>query len=72
MGNWAIVIRGVGSHHNKAYDADANRMAAEFVVKLRDAGHHVEAASFTHGSEDVITNGSEYLAADDRRRAEKG
>lgn len=65
MGNWNITIRGVGSHHNRAYPNDANRMAAEFVKKLKDAGHSVVAASITHGAEDDISNPEGYLEGRD-------
>jgi hypothetical protein len=55
MGNWNINIQGVGCHHNKDYPKDADRMAAEFAVALRDAGHTVEHATFTSGSKtDVL------------------
>ena len=50
MGNWNINIQGVGCHHNKDNPTDADRMAAEFVERLRQAGHTVEHASFTSGS----------------------
>ena len=49
MGNWNINIQGVGSHHNASNQFDADRMAAEFVDKLRAAGHTVQVAAFTHG-----------------------
>jgi hypothetical protein len=60
MGNWNITIRGVGAHHNKKYPKDANRMAADFVKKLKEAGHIVSHASITHGGEDDITDGEKY------------
>lgn len=61
MGNWNITIRGVGNHHNESLPSDANRMAAEFVQKLKDVGHTIVAASITHGGEDDIVGGAEYL-----------
>jgi hypothetical protein len=61
MGNWAIVIRGVGCHHNVDLDADANKMAAEFVKQLKKAGHTVSHASFTYGGEDDLTPATAYL-----------
>jgi len=64
MGNWNITIRGVGCHHNVGYEKDANRMAAEFVQKLRDAGHSVASASITFGGEDDLSCPKRYL--DDR------
>ena len=54
MGNWAIVINGVGCHHNTDYPQDANRMAKEFVEKLEEAGHSISHASFTHGGEEPL------------------
>lgn len=52
MGQWNITITGVGAHHNDDYPQDANRMARRFVEELRNAGHTVEHASFTHGGRD--------------------
>jgi hypothetical protein len=54
MGNWNINIQGVGSHHNADYPKDANKMAAEFVRQLKDAGHTVEGATFTHGGKEDL------------------
>jgi len=54
MGNWNINIQGVGSHHNKEYPQDANRMAQDFVKALKAAGHHIETATFTHGGKDDL------------------
>jgi hypothetical protein len=59
MGQWNITIRGTGQHHNTtaADDIrknDAEVMAAEFVAKLKSAGHHVRAATITHGGETDI------------------
>lgn len=54
MGDWNITIRGRGAHHNKDYPKDANRMAEAFVAELRDAGHEVKSATFTHGGEDDL------------------
>lgn len=65
MGNWNITVRGMGSHHNKKYAKDANRMAAKFVQDLKDAGHSVASASFTHGAEDDIGAGQGYLETRD-------
>lgn len=61
MGQWNITIRGTGAHHNKKYEKDANRLAAEFVQKLKDAGHSVAGASFTYGGDEDITNAEQYL-----------
>lgn len=51
---WHISIRGSGSHHNKDYPKDAEKMAAEFVRQLEEAGHTVESADFTHGGRDTL------------------
>lgn len=74
MGNWNITIEGVGAHHNVDYEKDANRMAAEFVKKLQEAGHTIARASFTHGSADALTEPEKYLEernayeADEKKR----
>lgn len=60
MGNWNISIHGVGSHHNKDYERDADRMAARFVEDLKRAGHSVSKATITHGAESDITDGAAY------------
>lgn len=62
MGNWNITIRGVGSHHNEQYEKDADRMAADFVKKLREAGHTVMGATITHGGESDLGDPDKYLA----------
>jgi len=54
MGSWNITIQGVGVHHNHATSTDANRMAQDFVCKLREAGHTVESATFTSGGRDDL------------------
>lgn len=54
MGNWNINIQGVGCHHNADYPKDANKMTAEFVEKLKEAGHTVEVATFTHGGREML------------------
>jgi diphthamide synthase subunit DPH2 len=65
MGNWAITIQGIGSHHNKALPDDANRMARRFVKELKKAGHTIVSADFTHGAnEDLCDPDTEH--ADDR------
>jgi D-Tyr-tRNAtyr deacylase len=55
MGNWNINIQGVGSHHNTDNPTDANKMAEKFVKELKDAGHHVETATFTFGAKNNLT-----------------
>jgi hypothetical protein len=67
MGNWAINIQGVGCHHNKALQQDANRMARKFVNDLKAAGHSIERADFTFGAKEDLTNPNDGFAhADDR------
>jgi hypothetical protein len=58
MGNWTIVIEGTGSHHNKDYPKDANKLAEAFVADLGAAGHTVEHATFTHSGRDDLTAGT--------------
>lgn len=70
MGNWNITIRGVGIHHNRKQPTDANRMAAEFVKKLKDAGHMIVAASITHGGEENLVDPETYLAGHAKADAE--
>lgn len=70
MGDWNITIKGVGAHHNKDYDKDANKMAADFVARLKAAGHAVTHASFTHGGADDISDPDKYL--EERKRYEQG
>lgn len=65
MGNWNITVRGVGSHHNKKYPEDANRMAADFVAALKRAGHTVTSATITHGGEDDVSDPAAYVKARD-------
>jgi hypothetical protein len=69
MGNWTIVIKGVGCHHNMDYKADADRMAAEFVKQLRVAGHNVTHAAITYGGETDLSQPAVYL---DGRTTVKG
>lgn len=48
MGNYAIIIEGVGAHHNSD-PHDADQLAAEIADRLRAYGHNVTAASFVYG-----------------------
>ncbi len=54
MGNWNINIQGTGCHHNLNLATDADKMAAEFVKKLKEAGHQIEHAEFTAGSKTIL------------------
>lgn len=49
MGNFAITIIGVGTHHNRL-PTDVEQMFDKFVDALRDAGHHVQYAVTTTGA----------------------
>ena len=60
MGNWNITIQGIGSHHNHPQpENDANKMAADFVEKLRSVGHVINSATFTHGGMENLDKTSE-------------
>jgi hypothetical protein len=50
MGNWNITVQGTGCHHNRDNPSDADRLAAEFVERLKAAGHTLVSATFTAGS----------------------
>jgi|SRR5581483_4378389 len=54
MGNWSIVIKGIGCHHNSS-PTDADRLAAEFVKQLRKAGQNVTGATITFGAENDLS-----------------
>lgn len=60
MGNWNITIQGTGAHHNDsnplAQDTirDAEKLAAEFVEKLKAVGQKVESATFTYGGREEL------------------
>lgn len=55
MGNFAIQIRGCGSHHNgKASDVEA--LSEKFVEHLVVAGHSIEDASVTTGGVTPLPN----------------
>jgi hypothetical protein len=46
MGHYKITIKGLGSHHNTDNKADADKMAFEFVNRLKYAGHNISEATF--------------------------
>jgi len=62
MGNWTIVVKGVGVHHNGVNDEgepsvpeDADLMAKAFVEDLRSKGHSIESATITqHGGDENL------------------
>ncbi len=53
MGNYNISINGIGCHHNDQ-DYDADRLAANLVSELKDKGHTIESATFTHGGAESL------------------
>lgn len=53
MGNWNMTVVGVGSHHNKDYPKDADRLFAKFLKELKDAGHSITHSSFTFGAAEL-------------------
>lgn len=55
MGNWNICVQGVGAHHNPDNPLDAEKMAIDFVNKLKGAGHMIFSATFTYGGAENIT-----------------
>jgi len=48
MGYYKITIKGLGAHHNKTTEnkQDADKMAFEFVDRLKCAGHNISEATF--------------------------
>ncbi len=59
MGNWAIIIRGTGAHHNqgkdgKYSDTDAQVLAEQCVRDLLAAGQRIETAAFHHSAQDLL------------------
>lgn len=54
MGQWTIVIEGAGNHHGEN-EADAERLARQFVDLLTAKGHSVSHASFTNSSREKLT-----------------
>ena len=53
MGDWHISVQGTGAHHNPDYEKDADKRFEEFVSKLKEDGHTITYASFTHGARQV-------------------
>ena len=67
MGNWNINIQGIGAHHNTDYPKDANKMAADFIVRLWNAGHNIESATFTYGAKEELITSAEKVASKDAK-----
>lgn len=55
VGNFAITIKGAGSHHNGS-KGDVEQMTADFVDKLKDTGHTVTGADVTTGANNDLIN----------------
>lgn len=53
MGNWCIVVQGVGSHHNDN-SADADFAAKAMVQLLKMKGHVISSATITYGGAQEI------------------
>jgi hypothetical protein len=53
LGNWNINIQGVGAHHNQNNPGDADKMFAQIVSDLKNAGHSIENATFTYGAKET-------------------
>jgi len=62
VGNWAVIVRGIGPHNNATNNSegDANRLAAKFVQALYDAGQQVVSEVFVSGNEESI-DGDAYI-----------
>jgi len=60
MGNYHISIEGQGAHHNPGHEGDADRLAAKLVAELRQHGHTVTRATFTHGGAERLGEEHEY------------
>jgi hypothetical protein len=50
MGNCLISVHATGAHHN-GLKSDLDQMAADFVQKLKAAGHNVTGATILTGGE---------------------
>lgn len=54
MGQWAFRIEGEGAHHSpevapgRRFEQDADVLAKQFVGKMKELGHKVTAATFSH------------------------
>lgn len=53
MGNWTMVVEGIGVHDNPDLPEDADRLLAKFVQELEDKGHQLFHVSFTAGGRKV-------------------
>lgn len=48
MGNWSVVITGVGPHHNNK-PIDVEKIVEKAVQELKDNGHYLEYVSVVAG-----------------------
>lgn len=57
MGDWRLIIHGVGAHHNQQNPTDADLLARAYVDTLQQAGHMIRAARFEYsgGYEDLVS-----------------
>lgn len=56
MGDWNLTIQGTGPHHNQPGndDTDVDKIAPEFVDRLKAAGHTIRSASLTYGGAEEV------------------
>lgn len=55
MGNWKVVIEGIGPHHG-GYIGDANDLTREFVTELAKYGHQIHRATFERVNPNLTEN----------------
>lgn len=62
IGDWVLVVRGRGAHHN-GDPLDVDRTAASFVLGLRSSGHDVRSAevAFDDGTVEDVSSAPETL-----------
>lgn len=60
MGNWTMVVEGIGPHDNQDYADDANKLLLNFVKELQSKSHLVYHVSFTAGSRQTANNEPHY------------
>ena len=57
MGDWHIIIKGHGQHHNHAVPSryrDVDLLIRKFVQELRDKGHRVDEAHLLVGTAEPL------------------
>lgn len=66
MGNWTIIIQGLGCHHNNNAQIDANIVAAGLTQELLGIGQTISRAEFIVGANtDNLVTGERTAARDD-------